>query len=235
MRRADDDALLAAFGVGDAEAATAFVRRHQARVFGLARSIVGDSALAEDVAQEAFVRAWRHATAYDSRRGSVVTWLLTITRNLAIDSLRLRRPMPLDPATVAAFERSGDGPADSPAAAAEVTSEVARLRTALAGLPEEQRRAVVLASLGGRTAREIGESEGIPLGTAKTRIRTGLLRVRQSVGAGRESDSRLQVAGGHGPLVTTVGDDAADLVLMRMLDRDGRLISEAPRAEYQPS
>ncbi len=69
MWGAADDALLAGFGMGDPEAATAFVRRHQARVFGLARSIVGDPALAEDVAQEAFVRAWRHAAAYDARRG----------------------------------------------------------------------------------------------------------------------------------------------------------------------
>ncbi|MEA2715971.1 MAG: hypothetical protein QOI99_288, partial [Actinomycetota bacterium] len=84
MWGAADDTLLAGFGMGDADAATAFVRRHQARVFGLARSIVGDPALAEDVAQEAFVRAWRHAGAYDARRGSVVTWLLVITRNLAI-------------------------------------------------------------------------------------------------------------------------------------------------------
>jgi RNA polymerase sigma-70 factor (ECF subfamily) len=197
MWGAADDTLLAGFGMGDADAATAFVRRHQARVFGLARSIVGDSALAEDVAQEAFVRAWRHAGAYDARRGSVVTWLLAITRNLAIDALRLHRPSPVDPARLAAFDlraaesgaTAGTGPADGPAAAAEVASEMVRLRSALAGLPEEQRRAVVLAALCGRTAKEIGESEGIPLGTAKTRIRTGLLRVRQAVGVGREADS----------------------------------------------
>src|SRR5437870_1911405 len=173
MWGAADDALLAGFGMGDAEAATAFVRRYQARVFGLARSIVGDPALAEDVAQEAFVRAWRHAAAYDARRGSVLTWLLTITRNLAIDALRLHRPAPVDPAALAAFEVRPTGPPDAPGAAAEVATEMVRLRAALAALPEEQRRAVVLAALCGRTAKEVGESEGIPLGTAKTRIRTG--------------------------------------------------------------
>lgn len=187
MWGAADDALLAGFGMGDAEAATAFVRRHQARVFGLARSIVGDPVLAEDVAQEAFVRAWRHAAAYDARRGSVNTWLLAITRNLAIDALRLRRPFPMDPSVLAAFEgRAGN---DAPAAAAEVASDMSRLRSALAGLPEEQRRAVVLAALCGRTAKEVGESEGIPLGTAKTRIRTGLLRARHALGTRREADS----------------------------------------------
>jgi RNA polymerase sigma factor (sigma-70 family) len=189
MWGAADDALLAGFGMGDAEAATAFVRRHQARVYGLARSIVGDPALAEDVAQEAFVRAWRHAAAYDPRRGSVPTWLLTITRNLAIDALRRHRPSPVDADTLPRFDREAGGPADGPGAAAEVASEMVRLRAALAGLPEEQRRAVVLAALCGRTAKEIGESEGIPLGTAKTRIRTGLLRIRHAVGAGREADS----------------------------------------------
>lgn len=193
MWGAADDALLAGFGMGDADAAAAFVRRHQARVFGLARSIVGDPILAEDVAQEAFVRAWRHAAAYDARRGSVNTWLLAITRNLAIDALRLHRPVPVDPATLASFDgRPGGlvGPADGPAAAAELASDVARLRSALSGLPEEQRRAVVLAALCGRTAKEIGEREGIPLGTAKTRIRTGLLRARHALGVRREADSQ---------------------------------------------
>jgi RNA polymerase sigma factor (sigma-70 family) len=192
MWSAADDALLAGFGMGDAESATAFVRRHQARVFGLARSIVGDAALAEDVAQEAFVRAFRHAAAYDARRGSVLTWLLAITRNLAIDTLRLHRPAPVDPATMAGFDLltgGRAGPADAPAAAAEVASDMARLRSALAALPEEQRRAVVLAAMCGRTAKEVGEAEGIPLGTAKTRIRTGLNRVRHSLGVRREAGS----------------------------------------------
>ena len=117
------------------------------------------------------------------------TWLLAITRNLAIDALRLKRPSPVDPSTLAAFDMRPSGPADAPGSAAEVASDMARLRTALAGLPEEQRRAVVLAALCGRTAKEVGEAEGIPLGTAKTRIRTGLLRVRHSLGVRREADS----------------------------------------------
>lgn len=66
-------------------------------VYRLARTLLGDSELAEEVAQEAFLRAWRHAEAYDPRRGQVSTWLLTITRNLAIDRLRVKRAEPLDP------------------------------------------------------------------------------------------------------------------------------------------
>ena len=191
MWGAADDALLAGFGMGDAEAATAFVRRHQARVFGLARSIVGDPALAEDVAQEAFVRAWRHAAAYDARRGSVHH--VAAGHHPQPGHRRPPPPPARPPSTPRPWPASRCGPAgvaaDGPAAAAEVASEMVRLRAALAGLPEEQRRAVVLAALCGRTAKEVGESEGIPLGTAKTRIRTGLLRVRHALGVRREADS----------------------------------------------
>jgi RNA polymerase sigma-70 factor (ECF subfamily) len=190
MWTAGDDALLAGFGVGDPDAATAFVRRHQARVFGLARSIVGDPALAEDVAQEAFLRAWRHAAAYDPRRGSVPTWLLAITRNVAIDALRMRRPHPVDPSVMAGYDVQVQDAGAAPAAAAELSSDVELLRSALAKLPVEQRRAVVLAALCGRTAREVGETEDIPLGTAKTRIRAGLFRLRASLGVRRGADSQ---------------------------------------------
>ena len=92
-----DEALLAGLANGDREAAAAFVRRFQKRVYGLALGIVGDAGTAEDVAQEAFTRAWRRADGYDARRGRVLTWLLTITRSTAIDVVRLRRAQPMDP------------------------------------------------------------------------------------------------------------------------------------------
>jgi RNA polymerase sigma factor (sigma-70 family) len=97
-----DEALLAGLAAGDRGASAAFVRRFQRRAYGLARTIVGDSATAEDVAQEAFVRAWRYAASCDARRGTVLTWLLTIVRNVAVDQLRLMRPEPLDPELLAA-------------------------------------------------------------------------------------------------------------------------------------
>src|ERR671935_2798473 len=96
-----DEALLAGMGAGDPAAAAAFVRRFQARVYGLALTVLGDRGLADDVAQETFVRAWRHAETYDARRGRVPTWLLTIARNLAIDRSRMRSPLPIDPEVVA--------------------------------------------------------------------------------------------------------------------------------------
>jgi RNA polymerase sigma-70 factor (ECF subfamily) len=184
MWSAADDALLAGYATGDPEAAAAFLRRHQGRVYGLARSIVSDSALAEDVAQEAFTRAWRHAGTYDPRRGSVPTWLLTITRNLAIDTIRLRRARPIAPDILASLDLEATGPGARPADAAEAGEDIDNLRAALAGLPEDQRRAIVLAALCGRTAREVSESEGIPLGTAKTRIRAAMLKLRVALEPG---------------------------------------------------
>jgi len=174
-----DDALLAGVAAGDADATAAFVRRFQNRVFGLALTMVGDRAVADDIAQEALVRAWRHAGNYDARRGSVVTWLLTITRNLAIDSLRAMRSQPTDPDVIAALLPAAGG--SGPDGAVVAADEVRRMRIALETLPVEQRRAVLLARLSGMTAVEIGEHEGVPVGTAKTRIRSGLLRLREAM------------------------------------------------------
>jgi RNA polymerase sigma factor (sigma-70 family) len=174
-----DETLVAGLAAGDRDAASAFVQRFQRRVYGLARTIVVDDRAAEDIAQEAFVRAWKHASAYDARRGSVVGWLLTITRNLAIDAVRVRVPLAFDPSDLLGLERATHE--RSPGDQAVLADDTARLRAALVRLPEEQRRAVVLAGLLGYTAREIGEMEDIPLGTAKTRIRTALLRLRTAL------------------------------------------------------
>lgn len=186
MWDASDDALLAGFGTGDPAAAAVFVRRFQRRVYGLALTIVGDDGRAADVAQEAFVRAWRHAGSFDPRRGTVVAWLLTITRNLAIDSLRVARARPADRVDPAELTIISDDP--TPDDAALLGDDVGRLSEALRGLPEPQRRAVVLAAMGGRTAQEISELDGIPLGTAKTRIRTGLIRLREALNEGEDAD-----------------------------------------------
>jgi RNA polymerase sigma factor (sigma-70 family) len=181
VRGNSDDGLLEAFASGDSAAAAAFVRRFQRRVFGVAVTVTGDSQLAEEIAQEAFVRAWRSAATYDVRRGSVTTWMATITRNLAIDALRARRLQPVDPdALVAMCLAAADA---DPGDAAADADEARSLREAIAELPDGPRRALVLAVFGGRTAKEIGEAEGIPLGTAKTRVRTAVLRLRDTLGA----------------------------------------------------
>ena len=136
VRAPADDALLAGYGTGDPQAAASFIRRHQSRVYGLAVSIVTDPTLAEDVAQEAFTRAWRHAATYDPLRGTVPTWLLTITRNLAIDALRLRRSIPVDPATLSDLDLRATGVESEPGRAAELADNATRLRVALAELPQ---------------------------------------------------------------------------------------------------
>jgi RNA polymerase sigma factor (sigma-70 family) len=171
-----DDALLAGYAQSDPATSTAFLARFQGRVYGLALSMLGDARAAEDIAQEAFLRAWRHASMFDARRGSVLTWLLTITRNAAIDSLRVRRPVAVDIAELVAAP-PGAFPRD-PADVAVLTDDSHRLRAALARLPESQRRAVVLAGMWGLSASEVADLEQIPLGTAKTRIRVALRRLR---------------------------------------------------------
>lgn len=168
-----DESLLAGFGARDPDASAAFVRRFQSRVFGLALTILGDRGEAEEAAQEAFLRAWRHAEAYDPRRGPVATWMLAIARNVAIDRARLRRSEPVDPSLLA----DAVDPARSPEERRIAGEEAERLRAALATLPAEQRRALLLAAFFGRTAREIGALDGTPIGTVKTRIRTAMLRL----------------------------------------------------------
>jgi RNA polymerase sigma-70 factor (ECF subfamily) len=176
MGTLSDEALLAGLASGDADDAAAFVRRFQRRVYGLAWTILRDDDLADDVAQETFVRAWRHAGGYDPRRGRVAAWVLTIARNLAIDRARTRRLAPADPDVVAArLDMSAQD-------AMPDVGERDRVRDALAALPDEQRRALVLAVYAGRTAREISEMDGVPLGTVKTRIRTAMFSLRETLG-----------------------------------------------------
>lgn len=156
----------------------AFVRRFQRKVYGVALSVLGDPPLAEDVAQQAFERAWRHARTYDPRRGTVSAWLTAITRNLAIDTARVRRPVPVDPDEVLLGMRTSvEGPERS-VVAGEATEE---LRAALHRLPHAQARAVVLAGIVGLSASQVAETEGVPLGTAKTRIRTAMHRLRATL------------------------------------------------------
>jgi RNA polymerase sigma factor (sigma-70 family) len=174
-----DDVVLAGLASSDPVAARVFVTRFSPRAYGLALQLVGDRAVAEDVAQEALLRAWRHAASYDSRRGSAATWVLSIVRHLAIDTLRMRRSEPVDPVRLEPLI-SADGSGDTPAASAEHDEDARRLRRALGELPVEQRRAVVLAAYGGLSASEVANVERIPLGTAKTRIRSGLRRLRSA-------------------------------------------------------
>ena len=184
MWDASDEALFAGFATGDVESATVFVRRFQARVFGLALGITRDPVEADEVAQDAFVRAWRYAASFDARRGTVAAWLLGITRNVAFDHVRLvtNRRDRLEPDTTGelALQMALDAAAgDEVTDAAERHDTLARVARSLRSLPPEQSEALVAVTLRGLTTREYAEAAGVPLGTAKTSIRLGLRKLRQ--------------------------------------------------------
>lgn len=174
-----DEALLAGMAADDPDAAAVFVRRHQAKVYGLALLVVGIPAVAEEVAQETFVRAWRHADGFDPRRGRATTWLLAIARHAAIDVVRVRRDVPVDPVVMAETLVAPDRLADRVATGTTVDAALARV-------PHEQATAVVLASVFGLSGAEVAERTGVPLGTAKTRIRLGLRHLRDELATPRE-------------------------------------------------
>lgn len=172
-----DDALLAVVALGDGDAVDEFVRRFDRRVYGAAFALVGDRALAQEVTQDTFVRVWRHASTYDPRRGAVSTWVLRITHNLCVDALRVRRPTAVDPLVLLGI----DGAAPVAGAGPE---DVDLVRRALAALPPEQARAVLLAAMFGYSATTIADLDGIPVATVKTRIRLGMDKLRTELATG---------------------------------------------------
>lgn len=175
--RLPDEVLLAGLGTGDVDFTVTFVHRFQRVVFGIAMTITGDPGTAEDVAQQAFERAWRHAHVYDSRRGSVRAWMTTIARNLAVDVIHARTSTPVAPDDLAGLLTAMT---DTPGRLAVAHAAAAVLRGTLARLPATQARAVAMAGIYGMTARQISDAEGIPLDTAKTRIRDGMQRLRDA-------------------------------------------------------
>lgn len=171
-----DDALLAGLDCGDPQVPLAFVRRFQAHVYAIALAITGESHLAEDVAQQTFERVWRRASTFDPRRGNVRAWLTTITRNLAVDTLRSRRTAPMDPTDLIRLLGPGHHEPEATTISNESRSE---LQAALRRLPPDQARALVMAGVYRMTAQEVADTEGIPLGTAKTRIRSAMTKLRE--------------------------------------------------------
>ncbi len=184
-----DESLLAGFIAGSEQLSVAFVRRFQSKVFGVTLAVTGDRATAEDVAQEAFERAWRHARTYDSLRGSVGAWLGTIARNLAIDAVGVRTPVPIDAEELLSRVVSTSQGANSSEQAVLAEESAAAPRAALRKLPREQARAIVLAGIAGLSASQVAAVERVPLGTAKTRIPTAMERLRSSL---------ADVGGAHG-------------------------------------
>jgi RNA polymerase sigma-70 factor, ECF subfamily len=177
-RSVSDAALVAAMERRDADALGALYDRYAARLLGLAYRILGETGEAEEVVQEVFLHAWRAAGTFDPTRGSVPAWLLVATRSRAIDRLRTRRP-------VAAASAEGRGPLDDLASRDDVEGSSASrewetlCRGAIGELPADQRQVLELAYFDGLTHQEISERTATPLGTVKTRIRLGLMKLRE--------------------------------------------------------
>ena len=189
------------------------VRRYERRVYGLALAVLGDPHRAQEAAQEAIERVYRRAASFEPSRGSAAGWILTIARNAAIDERR-RTTGAQQAVALDGLELSSQGP--DPLDQAITNESLAAIRSKLAGLPEGQRRALVLAAWGGLTAAEIAEREQIPLGTAKTRLRSGLTNLRGALNCqapppqapGHVQAVALGLAGAAGALVPGLGEGA---------------------------
>jgi RNA polymerase sigma-70 factor (ECF subfamily) len=183
LRDLADEELMELVRRGDADAFAVVYGRHAASAFSLAYRMMGSRSTAEDVAQEAFLSAWRSGARYDRGRGSVRTWLLGIVHNRAIDAMRRGR--------VRDFPRVDDEDAAERLEAPEQThQEVARrqeaqtIRAAIETLPSEQSRVIELAYFGGFTHTEIAAMISAPVGTVKGRMRLALQKLRDELGEG---------------------------------------------------
>lgn len=175
----DDAALMRAFVAREPSAADVLYGRFASRIYGLGIVMLGSDAAAQDLVQDTFVKVWRKAATYDVTRGKLETWILLVARSLAIDALR-RRVLEARSLEATGRPREAD-PAAGPEELAETGDLADRARRAMARLSGEQRSALELAYFGGRTSAEVAEMEGIPVGTAKTRIRSALMRLRESM------------------------------------------------------
>ena len=168
---------------GDQGAFAALYDATSRRAFGLALRVVRDPAQAEEVTQEAYLEVWRTASRFDPDRGSAVAWLLTIVHRKAVD--RVRSAEAASRRDVSYHQQNQPVAHDATAEAAEASLEARRVRGALQNLTEVQREALELAYFGGYTHTEVATMLDLPVGTAKTRIRDGLIRLRDAMGVGR--------------------------------------------------
>lgn len=165
---------------GDQQAFAQLYDATSSRVFGLALRVVRDPAQAEEVAQEAFLEVWKTSSRFDSDRGSAMSWLMTICHRKAVDRVRSAEASTRRDTSYTQQNQTIDH--DVTADAAQASMEARRVRDALIGLTDVQREAIELAYFGGYTHTEVAGILNLPVGTAKTRIRDGLIRLRDKMG-----------------------------------------------------
>jgi RNA polymerase sigma-70 factor (ECF subfamily) len=182
---ADDGApelatLLSASARGNEQAFAALYDRTSSRVYGMVLRVVRDPAQAAEVTQDVYLQIWREAARFDAERGSVISWLLMIAHRRAVDRVRSARAATVREDRYAVAQV--DPPYDQVSERAHANLEAQRVRNALQDLTETQREAISLAYFAGYTHREVASLLDLPLGTAKTRIRDGLIRLRDALG-----------------------------------------------------
>lgn len=184
-----DAELMSAMADG-LEALDVLYERYRIATYSVARRITGDAALAEDVVQEAFLSAWRHASRYDPARGSVRTWLMALVHHRAIDALRRRRPTTDLPESDARSTQQLHSPDVWVEVSADLDAEA--VRRAIGVLSDGQRVAIELAYFAGLTQAEIARRTGTPLGTVKSRMRLGLLAMRHALTSDHPVDADME-------------------------------------------
>ncbi|MCW2845840.1 MAG: polymerase, sigma subunit, family [Nocardioides sp.] len=174
--------LLKLSGRGDESAFAELYDATAKRVFGLALRVVRDPAQAEEVCQEAYLEIWRTATRYDEDRGSALSWIFTLVHRKAVDRVRSAEASTRRDTTY--HHKNQPVEHDTTAETVQASFEARRVRTALDALTAVQREALELAYFGGYTHTEVATMLDLPVGTAKTRIRDGLIRLRDAMGVG---------------------------------------------------
>jgi RNA polymerase sigma-70 factor (ECF subfamily) len=168
---ADDMRLVARIRAGDQQAMSELYDRYGRVVYAVALRVLQDTSAAEDVLQDIFLQLWRNPDAFDASRGSLAAWLAVISRHRAIDRLRKRKPeVDIEECVIAGGPDLGDE--------VERNLVIEKVRSVLAEMNPDQRQALELAYFQGLTHTEIAEKTGEPLGTIKTRIRSGLQQLR---------------------------------------------------------
>ncbi len=185
-----DEELMRRLSDKDKRAFEAIYDRYGDLVYSTALRVLRDAHMAQDISQEIFVRLWRKPESYVAERGRFLTWVISVTRNRAVDEIRSRgRRLRHETASPEEQEREiPAGEANDPALNAQLAEQARTVRAALTELPPEQRQVIELAYFGGLTQQEISDRLDQPLGTVKTRIRLGMQKLRAALAPAMRSE-----------------------------------------------